>query len=147
MFKCNECGMVFNEPATCEEPHPYGMGSASETFACCPYCKGNFEEAVKCEICGEWFTEDELFFGVCEDCKNNLVEEYRYKPVECYKLAGAEKETVEINSLLVSLFTPEQIESALLKMIMEADGFFNIDCSRFINSDIAWFIESAKGVK
>jgi hypothetical protein len=140
MFKCSHCGKVFEEVGTYKDGH--------DTWCCCPECGfDGYEEAVKCEVCGEWFTEDELFFDVCEDCKIKLVEEYRYKPIECYKLAGEEKETVEINSLLVSLFTPEQIESALLKVLEDAEKFFNIDCTNFIKSDIAWFIESTKGVK
>lgn len=68
MFICNECGYVFDEPATFSEHHPYGSGTATETFACCPSCKGPFDEAVKCSSCGEYFAEEDLEDGMCADC-------------------------------------------------------------------------------
>lgn len=73
MFKCVECGKVFEEPKTYEEHHPYGMGYATESFACCPYCESNFEEAIQCECCGEWFLENDLEKGICEECAENEV--------------------------------------------------------------------------
>ena len=74
MFKCLDCGRIFDEPSTYEEHHPYGMGYATETFGCCPYCNGNFEEAKQCEGCGDFFTKDELCNGFCEECEENEIE-------------------------------------------------------------------------
>lgn len=68
MFKCYCCNATFLEPKIIEEHHPYGMGYATETFAVCPYCGDNFEEATQCTKCGEWFFKDELTNCICEDC-------------------------------------------------------------------------------
>lgn len=71
MFKCVECGDIFEEPRTYEEHHPYGMGYATESFACCPSCEGAFKEAQLCKCCDEWFFEYELENGICENCEEN----------------------------------------------------------------------------
>lgn len=68
MFKCYDCGRVFETPKTYVEHHPYGMGYATEEFGVCPHCNGDVEEATRCSECGGWFFKDELTDGVCEDC-------------------------------------------------------------------------------
>lgn len=70
-LKCLDCGHIFEEgeQATREERHPYGSTTASEYFAVCPVCGGDFEEAVRCEKCGGAFLEDELIGGYyCREC-------------------------------------------------------------------------------
>ena len=63
MYIC-ECGAVFEEPHRYEEHHPYGMGYAVEEWVVCPVCgETGFEEAYRCEKCGE-YTADRL----CKDC-------------------------------------------------------------------------------
>ena len=71
MFKCYDCREVFAEPLIYKEPYPYGMGYANQLFSRCPYCKGSFDEAKKCEDCGEYFFEDELEDGICEECRED----------------------------------------------------------------------------
>lgn len=45
MFKCFDCGAVFDEPETYEEHHPYGMTYAVEKWAICPACRSaNIDE-------------------------------------------------------------------------------------------------------
>jgi len=39
MWKCEDCGYIFDEPKIIYERHPYGMGYATEEFAVCPHCK------------------------------------------------------------------------------------------------------------
>lgn len=75
MYICRDCGEIFSEPETYTENHPYGMGYASETFGCCPCCGGDYEEAVKCADCEEYFLQDDLNNGMCEYCVNNAREE------------------------------------------------------------------------
>ena len=43
MYKCNECGEVFDEPTVVLERHGFNDGFA-ERFYVCPYCGGDFEE-------------------------------------------------------------------------------------------------------
>lgn len=66
MYKCLECGAIFddNEMGNWTEPH-------GEEMTGCPCCGGAYEEAVMCDECGEWFFRDELTCGkykVCRDC-------------------------------------------------------------------------------
>ena len=75
MYICRDCGEIFSKPETYTENHPYGMGYASETFGCCPCCGGDYEEAVKCADCGEYFSDDELIDGMCEHCLKMAREE------------------------------------------------------------------------
>ena len=76
MFKCLDCGHIFEEgeQATREERHPYGSTTASEYFAVCPVCGGDFEEAACCEKCGGVFLEEELVAGCyCKECLKKAV--------------------------------------------------------------------------
>lgn len=66
MYICS-CGGVFETPAVYEEHHPYGMSYVTENISVCPYCGDTcFDEAKKCEVCGEYV--DELKDGLCEEC-------------------------------------------------------------------------------
>ncbi|MDE6148596.1 MAG: hypothetical protein K2F81_00660 [Ruminococcus sp.] len=58
MYKCENCGAVFNDSV-------YKVVYGDE-IAVCPKCEQeDFDEASQCEICGEWCTEREL--ELCED--------------------------------------------------------------------------------
>ena len=77
MYICNDCGEIFDEPATEYEYHPYGMGYAREEWAVCPCCSSTcFEEARVCENCGEVITDDYEFGEndeyLCPDCYEEL---------------------------------------------------------------------------
>ena len=134
MFKCKECGHIFKdgEQAIWSEHHPYGMGYAEETFCGCPICKGDYEETTPCLICGSANLEDDLINGVCQDC---IDEHSDFE--SCFKIAGEEKQSVNINSLLCSLFEPNEIEAILMDFIKKNE--IKVDCSKFINSDKEWF--------
>ena len=67
MYICNNCEAVFETPGTHEERHPYGMTSATEYWAVCPFCgETDFNEAKKCDRCGEYVAE--LDEGLCDCC-------------------------------------------------------------------------------
>lgn len=71
MYICSECEGVFEEPETYEEHHPYGMGTASETWYVCPYCQStNYDEAKECTRCGEYVAE--LENGLCDACYGDM---------------------------------------------------------------------------
>ena len=65
MYKCLDCGEVFDEPASVRETHGFTDGFA-ETFYMCPHCNGDYEEAKQCQECDEWHTDNELYDGWCE---------------------------------------------------------------------------------
>lgn len=71
MYICNNCGETFREYDTYTEHHPYGNGTAEEVWAICPYCGDNdFDEAKKCERCGEYVAE--LHDGLCDCCHGEM---------------------------------------------------------------------------
>lgn len=132
MLKCSFCERSFAE----EEITLYRGDKV------CPYCgHEDFEEAVQCKVCGDYFFDDELTFGVCEICKEDLKFPYKHDPKKCYELSKDEKEEVSLNSFLVSQFTAEQIEEVLMKELIIQSAIPYPDYSNFIDSDEMWFIE------
>lgn len=85
MYKCLDCGQVFDEPKQYSEDRtPDGVfegGSFIEHYTGCPVCSGAYEEAKQCEICGEYFMSDELtdtteyINGGCGDCCEQCIED------------------------------------------------------------------------
>lgn len=71
MYICNNCEAVFETPAVHEEKHPYGMTYATEYWSVCPHCQDtDFDEAEKCERCGEYVAE--LDEGLCDVCHGDM---------------------------------------------------------------------------
>ena len=66
MYKCSNCGEIFEEPNAIKEDW-------GEMFYVCPYCNGDYEEAHQCQECDEWHTEDELYDGWCEKCLRETI--------------------------------------------------------------------------
>lgn len=65
MFKCNDCGCIFEEPETTREFH--GLDYGYENQFSCPNCGGtDYEDSQSCEICGEEAWGD----CFCENCIN-----------------------------------------------------------------------------
>lgn len=75
LFVCLECGEIFEEPVYWEETH--GLDTPPyEQWSGCPYCKGCYTEAHRCDCCDEWITDDYIIVNenrYCQDC---------YRPVE-----------------------------------------------------------------
>ncbi len=69
MFKCNNCGLEFEEPKAYRESH--GLEHGWEELYCCPNCgEADYDEATECQICGE------PVFGerFCKDCMDRATE-------------------------------------------------------------------------
>ena len=135
-YKCVECGNIFEsgEEARWEESH--GLeGAPYEEWYGCPVCKGGFEEAENCAVCGVVHIVSELNGGVCDDC----IDKYRHNFKACYEIASEETETIKINSLLASLLDESDIEQILKEYIR--DRMPDVDCSHYIDTDKAWFGE------
>ena len=133
-YQCHECDRRFEEPDIVIETH--GLDSPPyEEIGVCPYCKGWFEEMHRCEICGEYFTEDELTGGVCDECVYEKATDIEF----CYNLET--EETIKINGFIASVFTEEQINEILWNRIKEINRIVNVSCYDFIDSDKSWFAE------
>lgn len=89
MYKCENCGGIFDRPLLVEEDFGYetclGHVSAYQQFKECPYCSCNFYyEVEQCEECGEWFptyriysTKDKagIEHFTCEKCEEKYYDE------------------------------------------------------------------------
>lgn len=128
MYICTECMEVFENLSWWTEPH-------GEEMCGCPYCGGTAQEAKKCEICNEYYLEEELHGGVCDKC----IGEYRKDFNACYKVSLGETTEIEINSLLASLFDAGDIEQILKEYIR--NRWQDVSCDKFIDEDKSWFGE------
>jgi hypothetical protein len=150
-LKCCDCGHIFEvgEQAIWSESRGEFWGTpCSEEVRGCPLCRGDYAEAKPCNICGSEHFLDELTEGVCEECIDNYKKDFKF----CNKIAQEwEKEgnssacDFVLNDFFAIMFTKEQIENMLIEYIQEKMP--NLDCSKFVESDIEWFCEMAKEVK
>ena len=72
MFKCIDCGHIFEEGEEgvyYDDRGEFWGVPCRERIMCCPVCYGDYDEAVECERCGEWFYEEELTDGLCKNCR------------------------------------------------------------------------------
>jgi hypothetical protein len=135
-YKCDHCGREFEEPDIVTETH--GLDSPPyEEIGVCPYCKGWFEEMHKCEICGEYYTADELTSGVCDEC----IYQHDTDIELCHRLGEEAEETIKINGFIASVFSEEQINEILWNRIKEISRIVNVSCYDFIESDKSWLAE------
>lgn len=85
MFKCEDCGYIFDEPKKYSEDRTPGGsfegGSFIEYFTGCPLCSGSYEDTTYCDECERHFGESEVEYVelengeekyLCEDCKKEL---------------------------------------------------------------------------
>ena len=152
MFRCCECGNLFEEgeQATLEERH--GLDSPPyEKWSGCPVCKGGYEEVYQCEECGDWHTEDELYDGWCEKCLRETInydtffeyceankdEQYLDSFMMFYLLGGMDcpdKVSPEFHRLMVETYKRRVADAKLIGVrfgflakcigfIMEDDGY------------------------
>jgi len=71
MYKCSDCGAVFEYPEEAVETH--GLDTPPyERIEVCPGCfSTDFAVAAECECCGEWasdYFETKDGHIYCEDC-------------------------------------------------------------------------------
>ena len=79
MYKCNECGNLFEEgeQVVWQEDRGECFGFPSyETMDGCPLCSGDYEEVEPCKICGSYesIKDGEEF---CKDCLAYVIRRYR----------------------------------------------------------------------
>ena len=141
MYKCSNCGEVFEEPNSIKEDW-------GETFSVCPYCNGDYEEAHQCKECDEWHTEDELYDDWCEKC---LRETINYDTFFEYCEANKDQQYLDIfvmSELLGGMDCPKNVSyefhqlmiDTYKRRVAEARLFGKSDeilsaCIRFIMDD------------
>ena len=140
MLVCKNCGKVIEdyELGTVRECHGYsslGQAFVEEADELCT-CGGEFVEAEKCKICGEWFDNEDLN-GVCEVCIE------KYETVSEALDMGAEN-TVSIdniNGAVASLLSTELINKILTKWVEENFIDHSKEIVRYCEEDEYYFAE------
>lgn len=133
MYKCMDCGEVFDE---------YTADWKVHDEMACPSCYStDYDDAMQCKKCGDWFTDDEGVSELCDDCLEFYKISYRHSPQKLYKLTEDLEEKVEINYFLASVFTKEEIEKVLLKELVIASATKLPDYISFIEQDQQAFAE------
>lgn len=61
MYKCDNCGAIFEEPTSWSEARTEW---ANETITGSPCCKSGYYEVYECECCHVSYTDDDY----CEEC-------------------------------------------------------------------------------
>lgn len=142
MYKCLNCGSVFDEPIAIYEREPYGNSYAEyHSDDICPYCKGDIDTAEKCEICGEYYAESDIYNGVCIECIK----------IDCEKLSTlfdyAESITPEnkINRFVTAMFDGQSSKlNDFLKLTLQyCDDF---DKKMFFNKKQKFIEEHAADI-
>lgn len=85
MLICRNCNSVFSEEdrkTVCENRGEFWGSPAFERISVCPVCgSDDISDAVKCDICGEYFDSDEAYYAdiyrVCPVCKDKAEKKYR----------------------------------------------------------------------
>ena len=157
MFKCDNCGHLFEEGEQAvwyeNQGECHGV-AAMEKFSGCPLCQGDYEEVHQCEECGDWHYEDELYCGWCEKCLRETInydtffeyceankdEQYLDIFVMSELLGGMDcpkHSTVEFHSLMVERYKQEVKLDRDTESILGRKTSLNFldACIRFIMDD------------
>lgn len=131
MYRCIDCGEIFEEPTSWEEQEEFWGARVGREESGCPFCKGDYEEVYQCDECGEWYTEDEynLENDICNDCMTKEIESIDMETLleTAYK-AGTLKDVVDV--LLSPLEQYDMIKrelkdkSALDVMYQDVEGWY-----------------------
>lgn len=69
MYKCLECGTIFEEVEVTKECIGEYQGAPyREDVTHSPCCSSDYEETKPCKCCSDEHVEEELTNGICEDC-------------------------------------------------------------------------------
>lgn len=81
MYKCCDCGLVFDNPKTYSEDRTPGGafegGSFNYSWEGCPSCEGAFDEAMLCQRCEDTYISVESSYPFCAHCMSQLMNQYK----------------------------------------------------------------------
>ena len=126
MFRCEECGYIFEEGEQKRWVEPHG-----EELCGCPICGGAFVKVKNCVVCGE-ISDTE--YGVCQKCFDEKI-----TAKNCFEFCGNEKQNVSINVFIAEILEPSKIEAVLMEHISK--GGYEKELEKFAKYDEDWFAE------
>jgi hypothetical protein len=134
MLVCDKCGTLVeaHELPFVTEAH----GERHRNYNC--NCGGEFVEATKCDVCGEWFDNRELD-GVCEVC----LAEYETTG-DALAIGGENTTSVEINGFIAYALDPVVINEILTKWVEENITDHSRVVVDYCEDDKPWFADYVK---
>lgn len=138
MLVCPICGTVFTKLEAERRTHISGERYDDIEYLC-PICDNeNLEEATKCEICGEYFY-DEDNTGVCDECF-----EANEDVGTALEYGSYNTELLEINGLISKLLGKKLINEILTKYVEEHYTDNSKRIVRYCEEDKSHFAEWLK---
>lgn len=135
MKMCDVCGKIYDESEIPLKKSFLGSVNGVELYEdeyqSCD-CGGTFVDAVRCEKCGEYVTEEEQYYGFCTTCINNFC------GFETAKKIGKDNcEKVSINGFLAYVFSQKEIENILWNKLLSTgkDNIFS-NAERYCKEDL-----------
>jgi hypothetical protein len=108
----------------------------TETIDALCHCGGEFVEAEKCPVCGEWFDNTNMN-GVCEVCV-----EACETVGEALAIGAENTESVDgINGFVASVLSVEQINKILTKWVEENFTDHSKDVVKYCEEDKMYFAD------
>lgn len=152
MFKCLECGCVFEEgeqKVWLESVGEYAGEGVYRAESGCPECNGSFEKTVKCSCCGEEFFGKDIESGFCKKCLEeqataSVVKKYLYENDLIVEFLTAYIWSIEAPEVVTADFKTDCIDIFERKMlndkILNRSDFLNL-CKGFVFEDSSHFAE------
>lgn len=136
MVICEDCSAILdeNELVTTRSYVSDYMGGCYEYSTGCS-CGGPVTDAKQCEICGEYFKEDEMYDSICDEC---LKEEMTVDNAKKCGKDGSARTEVSINGFLAFCFSQEEIDSLLIKVLEDKINASDANANAIIDMAEVW---------
>lgn len=133
MYICENCGRLYDgDFGTHIEHHGHSSYYDEEVDndLVCGTCGGEYVEATKCAICGEWCCDNEEV-GICDNCLD--------KAKNCNNALAIWEDdtvTVEVNPALAYVLGKDKINKILTTYLMAHKDEYATDIRLYINENI-----------
>lgn len=135
---CKKCGAV--DDTKCDPTETMVCGSCGSDW---------LEDAVRCDVCGEYFVEDDsngYDSHVCPDCLDETAYDWHFMR----QLGEVNPVNIEINGFLASQFSVSEIEDLMWNALREVTKIRSVNGKDFVkkHSDEAadLYVEYAKNL-
>ena len=115
MYKCNDCGTIFDNKT--KASFELGYDPECDGVLDCPHCHSdNFAEVEKCWLCDNYDSNN--FSGICEECEKKVVKDVKdnllafVHELEDYEVAILEEmlNELELTSLIRKIKLEKEAE-------------------------------------